>query len=154
MAPPSKEATIGRPSAGANANRFGLHCVGIGDFLCCAIRLRRRRTSLNQSPDAPDSCERCGLGLTNANVDKLKATDPMQEPLMTGIRPIISAPDPFFHFPSFVLLVFGLYAIRFFFNNYLYLHHSYDEHRLEGLDQKQLSSLVSSSYRDLFLSIF
>src|SRR4051812_43376629 len=61
MAPPSKDATTARPSAGANANRFGLHCVGIGDLLCCAIRLCRRRTSLNQSPDAPDSCERCGL---------------------------------------------------------------------------------------------
>src|SRR3954465_9180018 len=50
MAPPSKEATIGRPSAGANANRFGLHCVGIGDFLCCAIRLRRRRTFAQSEP--------------------------------------------------------------------------------------------------------
>src|SRR3954447_13338874 len=43
MAPPSKDATTGRPSAGANANRFGLHSVGIGDLLCCAIRLCRRR---------------------------------------------------------------------------------------------------------------
>ena len=38
MAPPSNDATTGRPSAGANASRFGLHCVGIGDFLCCAIK--------------------------------------------------------------------------------------------------------------------
>src|SRR3954453_11654444 len=61
MAPPSKEATTARPSARAKSNWSGLHCVGIGDLLCCAIRLCRRRTSLNQSPDAPDSCERCGL---------------------------------------------------------------------------------------------
>ena len=39
-----------RPSAGANANRFGLHCDGIGDFLCCAIRLCRRRTFAHSEP--------------------------------------------------------------------------------------------------------
>src|SRR3954453_15739722 len=38
MAPPSKDTTTGRPSAGANANRFGLHCVGIGDFLCLNVK--------------------------------------------------------------------------------------------------------------------
>jgi hypothetical protein len=27
MAPPSKDATTARPSAGANANRFGLHVI-------------------------------------------------------------------------------------------------------------------------------
>jgi transposase len=48
--PPSKDATTGRPSADANANRFGLHCVGIGDFLCCAIRLCRRRTFAQSEP--------------------------------------------------------------------------------------------------------
>src|SRR5689334_12787711 len=29
---PSQDATTGRSSTGANANRVGLHCVGIGDF--------------------------------------------------------------------------------------------------------------------------
>src|SRR3954466_115501 len=38
MAPPSKDTTTGRPSAGANANRFGLHCVGIGEFLCLNVK--------------------------------------------------------------------------------------------------------------------
>src|SRR3954466_5890141 len=38
MAPPSKDTTTARPSAGANANRFGLHCVGIGEFLCLNVK--------------------------------------------------------------------------------------------------------------------
>ena len=43
IAPPSNTATTRRPSTGANSNCAGLHSVGIGDFLCVAISLCRRR---------------------------------------------------------------------------------------------------------------
>ena len=90
-----------------------------------------------------------GLGLTNSIVEKLKyATDP---------GPMVNQDnDPFFQFPAFVLFVFGVYAIRFFFNNYMYLHQSYDDHRLDELEAKgeDLRRLVFNSYYDLFLSIF
>jgi hypothetical protein len=97
-----------------------------------------------------------GLGLTNSIVEKLRYTiGASQAPVPPGDVGA-AAPDPFFHFPSFVLFVFGVYAIRFFFNNYLYLHQSYSDYRLDELESEgePLTPLVFSSGLDLGLSIF
>jgi hypothetical protein len=93
-----------------------------------------------------------GVGLTNAIVEKLKYAIDANQPSPQGAV----AEDPFFHFPSFVLFVFGVYAIRFFFNNYIYLHQSYDDQRLDELEAegRSLKPLIFSSGLDLGLSIF
>jgi hypothetical protein len=49
-APPSKAATTWRPSTTSYPNRSRLHCVGIGELLCFALTICRRRTIADSEP--------------------------------------------------------------------------------------------------------
>src|SRR5689334_2517299 len=50
ITPPSKAAITWRPSTGAKSNSPALHSVGIGELLCSAISLCRRRTFADSEP--------------------------------------------------------------------------------------------------------
>lgn len=50
--------------------------------------------------------------------------------------------------------VFLIYAIRFFFNNYIYLCEAYDTEKLRGLDSDKLKYISRCAFLDLLLSLF
>ena len=103
-----------------------------------------------------------GLGLTSSVAEKLKYALNSQVKVQWGSDGggggdgyYISAPNSAFEIVNLVTLgVFLFYALRFFFNNYLYLCQAYEERKLQRCGIDQLVTLSGNASLDLILNLF
>jgi hypothetical protein len=103
-----------------------------------------------------------GLGLTSSVAEKLRYA--MDGPVKVNWNTdgagatdgyFVSTPDPVFEIINLVTLgVFLFYALRFFFNNYLYLCQAYEDRKLKQCSVGQLRTLSGNASLDLILNLF